>query len=68
MQVESAAITDISYDEAHEKLFVRLEDGQQLMYVGVPPTVHRCFAEAEQKATFLSREIHDCYPYNLLPA
>ena len=68
MQVESAAITDISYDEQHEKLFVRLEDGQQLMYVGVPPTVHRSFAEAESKGRFLSREIHDCYPYNLLPA
>jgi hypothetical protein len=68
MHVESAAITDISYDEQAEKLFVRLDSGEQLMYVGVPPTVHRSFAEADSKHRFFEQEIHDCYPYNRLPA
>lgn len=68
MQIESAAITEITYDERHEKLFVSFEDGEQLMYVGVPPTVHRSFAEADSKGRFFHQEIRDCYPYNRLPA
>ena len=68
MQVESAAITDISYDERAEKLFVRFNSGERYLYVGVPPTVHRSFAEADSKGRFFHQEIRDCYPYNRLPA
>ncbi len=68
MYVESAAITDIDYDETREKLFVRFVSGEKYMYVGVPSTVHRAFSEADSKGNFFGQEIRDCYPYNRLPA
>ena len=67
MQVESTAISDIDYDEEHEKLFVRFTSGAECIYVGVPPTVHRAFAEASSKGEFFGEEIRNCYPYNRLP-
>ena len=36
MQLESAAISDIRYDEGRAKLFVRFLDGDEYVYVGVP--------------------------------
>lgn len=61
------AITDVTYDEHHEKLFVRFESGEALMYVGVPPEVHESFTQADGKDSFFHQEISGCYPYNRLP-
>lgn len=61
------AIADVTYDEDHEKLFVRFESGEAHMYVGVPPEVHESFTHADGKDSFYRQEISGCYPYNLLP-
>ncbi|HYD46320.1 MAG TPA: KTSC domain-containing protein [Phenylobacterium sp.] len=66
MQVESTAIREIDYDDAHEKLFVRFESGDRYVYVGVPGEVHRSFVEADSKGRFFAYEIRDRYPYNKL--
>lgn len=66
MHVESTAISDINYDEPHHKLFVRFADGDEYLYVGVPPLVHRAFLRSASKGAFFSREIRDRYPYNKL--
>jgi hypothetical protein len=66
MQVESAAIDDISYDAEHAKLFVRFHDGERYVYVGVPGEVHRSFLGADSKGAFFAQEIRDNYPYNKL--
>ena len=66
MQVESTAIRDIAYDDAHEKLVVTFQDGDAYVYVGVPGEVHRSFVDAESKGRFFVYEISGRYPYNKL--
>ena len=68
MQLESAAISDIRYDEHRAKLFVRFHDGDEYVYVGVPGEVHRSFVDADSKGQFFAYEIRDQYPYNKLEA
>ncbi|MES2723355.1 MAG: KTSC domain-containing protein [Pseudomonadota bacterium] len=68
MQLESAAISDIRYDEDRAKLFVRFLDGDEYVYVGVPGEVHRSFVDADSKGRFFAYEIRDQYPYNKLEA
>ncbi|MFZ3005315.1 MAG: KTSC domain-containing protein [Phenylobacterium sp.] len=68
MQIESAAISDIRYDEDRAKLFVRFLDGDEYVYVGVPGEVHRSFIDADSKGRFFAYEIRDQYPYNKLQA
>ena len=68
MQIESAAISDIRYDENRAKLFVRFLDGDEYVYVGVPGEVHRSFVDADSKGRFFAYEIRDQYPYNKIQA
>jgi len=67
MYVDDTAISDFDYDEKHAKLLVRFSSGEEYIYVGVPPIVHRAFADAPSKASFFGQRIRDCYPYNRLP-
>lgn len=64
MDVDSAAIQAIDYDEDRAKLFVRFTSGERYVYVGVPGEVHRSFVEADSKGGFFHAEIRDQYPYN----
>ncbi|WP_309646072.1 KTSC domain-containing protein [Phenylobacterium sp.] len=64
MQVQSEAISDISYDAQRSKLFVTFDDGDAYIYVGVPGDVHRSFIDADSKGRFFAFEIRDRYPYN----
>ena len=66
MDVDSAAIQAIDYDEARAKLFVRFTSGERYVYVGVPAEVCRSFVEADSKGRFFHAEIRDQYPYNRL--
>lgn len=68
MPFESAAISTIRYDEGRAKLFVRFQDGDEYVYVGVPGEVHRSFVDADSKGRFFAYEIRDQYPYNKLEA
>lgn len=66
MQVQSEAISDISYDAERAKLFVRFQRGDRYVYVGVPGEVHRSFLDAASKGGFFQDEIRDRYPFNRL--
>jgi hypothetical protein len=66
MDVDSAAIRRIRYDAQAGKLFVRFTDGDEYLYVGVPPEVHRAFTGARSKGRFFAQAIRDRYPYNRL--
>jgi len=66
MDVDSAAIQAIDYDDARAKLFVRFASGEAYVYVGVPGEVHRSFMDAASKGHFFQAEIRDQYPYNRL--
>lgn len=66
MDVDSAAIQTIDYDEDRAKLFVRFTSGEQYVYVGVPGEVCRSFLDADSKGRFFVAEIRDQYPYNRL--
>ncbi len=66
MEIQSAAIQAIDYDEARAKLLVRFQSGERYVYVGVPGEVHRSFVQAESKGCFFQAEIRDRYPYNRL--
>ena len=68
MHVNSDAISDIRYDEERAKLFVRFNDGDEYVYVGVPGEVHRSFVDADSKGRFFAFEIRDQYPFNKLQA
>ncbi|MFL5295434.1 MAG: KTSC domain-containing protein [Phenylobacterium sp.] len=66
MDVDSAAISEIDYDEGRAKLLVRFTSGERYVYVGVPGEVHRSFCEADSKGRFFQAQIRDRYPYNRL--
>ncbi len=66
MRVESAAISDIRYEDDRQKLFVRFADGGEYVYVGVPGELHRSFVEAESRGRFFADQIRDRFPYNRL--
>ena len=66
MDVDSAAIQTIDYDNERAKLFVRFTSGERYVYVGVPPDVCRSFLDADSKGRFFHAEIRDQYPYNRL--
>jgi hypothetical protein len=64
MRVDSTAIRQIDYQPEHGKLFVTFHDGDEYVYVGVPPRVTEAFARAPSKGRFFQRVIRDRYPYN----
>jgi hypothetical protein len=64
MQITSAAIRAIDYQPEHGKLFVTFQDGDEYVYVGVPPRVRDAFVRAPSKGRFFQRMIRDRYPYN----
>ena len=66
MDVDSAAIQTIDYDNERAKLFVRFTTGERYVYVGVPAEVCRSFLDADAKGSFFAAEIQDQYPYNRL--
>ena len=66
MDVDSAAISEINYDDERAKLLVRFASGEQYVYVGVPGEVHRCFLEADSKGRYFQSQIRDRYPFNRL--
>lgn len=64
MDVDSAAIHAIDYDDERAKLLVTFTSGEAYVYVGVPGEVHRSFIDASSKGRFFQAEIRDRYPYN----
>jgi hypothetical protein len=64
MDVDSAAIQAIDYDDERAKLLVTFVSGEAYVYVGVPGEVHRSFIDADSKGRFFQAEIRDRYPYN----
>jgi hypothetical protein len=63
MQVDSAAVSDITYDEKGERLVVRFAGGGRYAYFGVPRDEHRAFMEADSKGRFFHHRILDRYPF-----
>jgi len=66
MNVESTAIRRIRYDAQAGKLFIRFVDGDEYLYVGVPPEVHSALTVARSKGRYFAKAIRDRYPYNRL--
>lgn len=64
MRVTTTAIADIDYRPEHGKLFVRFQDGDEYVYVGVPERVSVAFVSSPLKGRFFQRVIRDRYPYN----
>jgi hypothetical protein len=64
MRVDSTAIRQIDYEPEHGKLFVTFHDGDEYVYVGVPPRITEAFTRAPSKGRFFQRMIRDRYPYN----
>jgi len=63
MHVQSAAVSDIDYDDRDERLIVRFASGGRYAYFGVPPQEHRAFVEADSKGRFFQHRILDRYPF-----
>jgi hypothetical protein len=68
MSSELHPITEIGYDEPHTKLSIRFENGEELIFVGVPAAVHRAFCESPSLVEYFGERIADCYPYNIVGA
>ena len=64
MLIQSTAICALDYHPEHGKLFVTFSDGDEYVYVGVPPRVRDAFERAPSKRRFFLRVIRDRYPYN----
>jgi hypothetical protein len=56
MRVDSTAIRQIDYEPEHGKLFVTFHDGDEYVYVGVPPRVTEAFERAPSKGRFFQRD------------
>ena len=67
-EISKILFMKIRYERERCKLFVRFQDGDEYVYVGVPEDVHRSFAHAPSKAHFFTAEIRDRYPFNRLNA
>lgn len=63
MHVDSAAVSDIDYDERDERLIVRFASGGRYAYFGVPPAEHRAFMDSASKGRFFHHHILDRYPF-----
>ncbi len=68
MLSSESLICEIGYDEAHTKLLVTFENGEEFLFVGVPPAVHRALREAPSLVQYFGERIMDRYPYNVLGA
>lgn len=64
MQTTAAAINDIRYEEDRHKLFVRFNDGDEYVYVGVPGEAHRSFVDSNSREQHFADEISGRYPFN----
>lgn len=63
MQVQSAAVSDIDYDERDDRLIVRFASGGRYAYYGVPPEEYRAFVQSDSKGRFFHHRILDRYPF-----
>jgi hypothetical protein len=63
MHVQSAAVSDIDYDEKDDRLTVRFASGSRYAYFGVPPAEYRAFIDADSKGRFFHHRILDRYPF-----
>jgi hypothetical protein len=63
IDVASAAIARIEYDELSQELIVTFTTGKTYTYFRVPPDVYREFLEAESKGRFFNETIRDRYRY-----
>jgi len=60
----AAAIHDIRYEEERHKLFVRFDDGEEYVYVGVTGEAHRSFVRSKSREQHFANEISGRYPFN----
>ena len=63
MHVQSAAVSDIAYDEKDDRLTVRFASGSRYAYFGVPPAEYRAFVDSDSKGRFFHHRILDRYPF-----
>ncbi len=61
-------ITRITYDDAHTKLMISFETGEEFIFVGVPAAVHEALKTSPSLVDYFGERIMDRYPYNILPA
>ncbi|MDP3173960.1 MAG: KTSC domain-containing protein [Phenylobacterium sp.] len=66
MQVDSDAISEITYDPRRARLFVRFRSGEAYAYRDVPAGVHEAFMAAESKGRFFQDEVRDRYGFERL--
>lgn len=63
MQVQSAALSAIDYDERDDRLTVRFASGGRYAYFGVPRAEYRAFLDADSKGRFFHHRILNRYPF-----
>ncbi len=68
MPSSDSLIREIGYDAPNTKLLVKFESGEEFLFVGVPPAVHRALQDAPSLAQYFGERIMDSYPYNILGA
>ncbi|MDQ0465370.1 lysyl-tRNA synthetase class 2 [Caulobacter ginsengisoli] len=60
----TASIHAIRYEEDRHKLFVRFNDGEEYVYVGVTGEAHRSFVDSDSREAHFASEISGRYPFN----
>lgn len=60
----AAAIHAIRYEQDRGKLFVRFDDGEEYVYVGVTGEAHRSFMRSKSREQHFASEISGRYPFN----
>ena len=66
MSSVESLIASIDYDEGRAKLWIRFENGEEFIFVGVPASVHCALCEAPSLGQYVGERIMNTYPYNVI--
>ena len=64
--VDSAALTNIAYDDSLQVLRLEFQSRAVYEYAGVPPGVYQALLEAPSKGGYFNRAIRGYFPYSLV--
>ena len=61
VDLNSSAISRVSYDQSHKQLHVEFRDGSAYGYLDVPSAVYGELLNAESQGTYFNRRIRNAY-------
>lgn len=61
IRIESAAVAGVGYDETHQTMTVKFQNGRKYQYHDVPKNVFEALTNAESSGKFVNKEVKGKY-------